>query len=476
MAERGRKLTKASITNLRRTMSDVEKLKARIRLGSERSSETRRAAAHYIVETPSGGIPAATGSPPNPGSAECTIFWRNGDPKEVSTTNRTVTVYNYTSTLIPGTTLVMVHRDGWGDLWAVPSDSSCASLEDLEPGTYRALCGATIAPGASGLIQVTDCDGTTKTITATNHTNCTFYTGERITAHITPCCTAHFDGCSCCGDAPACCDRSVGICVAGVSVLIAVNGGTYTWDVSGCTGCEGATLEIDLACTADPLDITATWTYTCGESTETGTLDWDGLCSDPATEYEDVVVVAGGVIPVLATASLDSCVACDLPDQPCETCTAGTVTVGDTSFNTSITNIESSTLSISTTSLETDTIFTITAVLSMVGSADTETGKFSIGSTGSTCLYASPDSNKTGLEGPPVISNAAGCAGAGGVEWDLALISEESITCTAIFRFNSCTTNQISFFWNSDFIGADQLITWAVTCGECGPGGVGGGI
>ena len=472
----GRKLSKSSITTLRRALSDVENLKAQIRQGSESGSVVRNSSPHYIVETPVDGIPAASGSPLQPGSAVCKIYWREGSPRTLQNTNRDQTVYNYQTTTVPGSRLVLAHKDGWGDLWIDGSGVSCSTLA---PGSYRAICGATIAPGGTGAIQVTDCNGETQTTEATNHTNCTFYTGERITAHITPCCTAHFDGCSCCGDAPACCDRSVAVCVGGVSAIIAVDGGTYTWDVAGCTGCEGATLEIELACTSDPLDITATWTYTCGESTETGTLDWDGLCSDPATEYEDVIIVESGVIPVLATASLESCSPCDLPEQPCEACTAGTVTVGATSFSTVITNIESSTLSISTTALETDTIFTITAVLSMVGSADTETGKFAIGSTGSTCLYASPDSNKSGLEGPPVISNGAGCAGAGGVEWDLALITEESITCTAVFRFNGCTTNLITFFWDSDFVGADQLITWSVTCGECGgggPGGEGGGI
>jgi hypothetical protein len=352
-------------------------------------------------------------------------------------------------------------------------ETACDELEDLSPGTYRGTSGATTAPGETGPVIVTGCDGDV-TIDAVNHSGCTFYLGDRISVHIDPCCVAHFDGCKNGGDEPACCDRFAAVCVNGQSVLIALYGGSYEFDVVSCTGCVGATLEVSIACSEST--VTATWTYTCGETTATDTLDWSGICNDPPVEFEDVVIAGGGVMTIVAGASVETCGTCDLPEQPCEACTAGTVTVGATSFDTDVTGIESSTLSISTTSLETDTIFTITAVLSMVGSANTEAGKFSITATGTTCLYASPDSNKPGLEGPPVITNAAGCDGSGGVAWDLSLITEESITCTAVFRFNSCTTNAIGFFWDSDFIGADESITWAVTCGECGPESEGGGV
>jgi hypothetical protein len=171
----------------------------------------------------------------------------------------------------------------------------CTELGDLQPGSYRGIAGATTAPGETGPVIVTGCEDDV-TIDAVNHSGCTFYLGDLITVNVDPCCVAHFTGCSCCGATPtppACCDRSIVICIAGERQILAVDGGTYTWDVSECCDCEGATLEVTLTCTPGSGEgpgngpgpggnstISAAWEYTCGESTSSGTVDIATLCND----------------------------------------------------------------------------------------------------------------------------------------------------------------------------------------------------
>jgi len=275
-------LSDADVTKLRRTMADVDKLRGQIRTLHDRSKSSKRAGAHYVVKTPSGGIPASIGG--EPGSADCNIHIRDGDPKELRDTTRAETVYNF-GPAIPGDTILIAHRDAWGDLWAgEPSSGGVCEELDLQPGSYRGIAGATTAPGETGPVIVTGCEDEV-TIDAVNHSGCTFYLGDLITVNVDPCCVAHFTGCSCCGaedTPPACCDRSIVICIAGERQILAVNGGTYTWDVSECCDCEGATLEITLTCEEDT--ITAAWEYTCGESTAGDTIDLSALCSDDDVE------------------------------------------------------------------------------------------------------------------------------------------------------------------------------------------------
>lgn len=337
MAERGRKLTKASITNLRRTMSDVEQLKARIRLGSERSSETRRAAAHYIVETPSGGIPAATGSPPNPGSAECTIFWRNGDPKEVSTTNRTVTVYNYTSTLIPGATLVMVHRDGWGDLWVVPSDIECGI--GLAPGSYPGVAGATIAGGATGTIVY---DG--KTYQARNQSSCSVSAGDLIGFHVSPECQAFFVPCICCTPPSdpdptctityPCCKQPFAYCLRipfmdtpgfQQKYLGTASLKDTSWTIPAplespfTIVCNGQQIFLSFTMTCcDDGDPDVTWSATDVDDVElaSGSFNVGGLCASPATIERHTLSLPGDCDMFISFGTAFSDELCGDPDPP----------------------------------------------------------------------------------------------------------------------------------------------------------------
>jgi hypothetical protein len=222
-----------------------------------------------LVMTPSGGIPAASGTTPS--SATCTIVKRISSG--LDDTERDQKVYNFGGA-VEGSKIILAHRDAFGDLWA-SNDVGCT---DLSQGTYRATCGATIAQGETGPVIATGCDGEV-TLDAVNHSECIFYLGDRITLSIDPCCVAHFTGCSCCGathEPPACCDISIAICIAGVSKILAVDGGTYTWDVAECCDCVGATLDVTLSCVEGV--ITADWEYTCSGTT-TGSIVLTTLCN-----------------------------------------------------------------------------------------------------------------------------------------------------------------------------------------------------
>jgi hypothetical protein len=203
--------------------------------------------------------------------------------------------------------------------------SVCEDLGDLQPGSYRGIAGATTAPGETGPVIVTGCEDEV-TIDAVNHSGCTFYLGDRITVNVDPCCVAHFTGCSCCGSShepPGCCEISIAICIAGELKVLSVDGGSYTWDVSECCGCEGATVEVVLSCNGN--NIEAEWTYTCGESTSTGTIELDDLC-----DFESDVEILGE-LDDLCDGNLndrwgnfvEDCEPCEPePPPPCDCCFA----------------------------------------------------------------------------------------------------------------------------------------------------------
>jgi hypothetical protein len=180
-------LSSADVTKLRRTMADVDKLRGQIRTLHDRNKSSKRAGAHYIVKTPSGGIPASIGD--EPGSADCTIHIRDGDPKELRDTTRPETVYNFGSA-IPGDTVLIAHRDAWGDLWA-GEILACAEL-NLSPGSYPAVAGATIAAGATGSIVY---DG--GIYQAINQSACPVRIGDLVGLHVSPDCEAFFVPCVC---------------------------------------------------------------------------------------------------------------------------------------------------------------------------------------------------------------------------------------------------------------------------------------
>jgi len=318
VAKKIRSLSRSAELEIQRLLSRVLALEQSQGIGPR---APRQATAHYIVRTPSGGIPAATGDPVEPGAAECVLHRRMTDGDDhLEDLGRNQVVRNFETTAIPGDKLILAHRDAWGDMWAQLASGDC---EELSPGSYRGVCGATIAPGESGPVIVTGCDGD-ETLDAVNHSNCTFYLGDRITVNVDPCCEVHFTGCSCCGSEPSppdCCDISIVICIAGESKILSVDGGTYTWDVSECCDCVGATFEVALSCVDG--EITADWTYTCSGTT-TGDIDLTALC-DFENDVEilgELTEICGGNLNDRWANFVADCEPCgDEPPPPCDLCT-----------------------------------------------------------------------------------------------------------------------------------------------------------
>lgn len=273
------------------------------------------------------------------------------------------------------------------------ADAVCEEL-DLSVGSYRATAGATIAPGETGPIQVNGGEDCAEVIVdAVNHSECTFYLGERITAHVDKCCTAWFTGCSCCGGEqtpPDCCDRSIAICIGGELQIVSVNGGTASWDVSECCDCEDATLEITIEC--DPgsgngqgqgpgpggnTDIEATWTYTCGESESTGTIDLSSLCDDEADVeiLDEIDGVCDGKLNTRFANFVEDCEPCETFESPCPDC-ATVETLGTDFAFTEIQcedlEIDSCDISLSRSVLTTGDIYTIDFELSRATSEESD--------------------------------------------------------------------------------------------------------
>jgi len=91
-----------------------------------------------------------------------------------------------------------------------------------------------------------------------------------------------------CGEGPPapsdCCDQSLYFCLNGVSQLLDVDGGTYTWDVSEC--CDAtASLEITLSCTGGVISMA--WQYTAGEVFDAGAVNISAFCTDGAPRIFD---------------------------------------------------------------------------------------------------------------------------------------------------------------------------------------------
>jgi len=204
-----------------------------------------------------------------------------------------------------------------------------SACEDIQPGSYRAIAGATIAPGESGPILITTCDGTLVE-NAINQTDCTFYMGNRITANVDPCCVIHFTGCNP-SEPVDCCDKSIAVCVNGQRNILKVDGGWAAWarsyDETCCSECEqGWYLRIDLSCAVDT--VTATWELWCtapqGLWTEigSGTLDWSGLCDDPPVVFDDTLGVTDCDLQIVASPELfvDLCDPCDGSTPPVGCC------------------------------------------------------------------------------------------------------------------------------------------------------------
>lgn len=148
----------------------------------------------------------------------------------------------------------------------------------LQPGSYAAVTGAYIAPGETGPVIVTRFIGS-EVLDVVNGSNCAFALGDRVTLHVSPFCEMHITGCACCDAEPPVGDGvMVHICIGGNYQILPIDGGSYTWDISQCCNCEGASLEIVLSVSGDPVDTaTAAWEYNCGGASDSGTIDISNL-------------------------------------------------------------------------------------------------------------------------------------------------------------------------------------------------------
>ena len=111
-----------------------------------------------------------------------------------------------------------------------------SACEDLAPGSYAATVGGAIAGGASGPVVY---DGTV--YTAKNQSACNVVIGDLIILHVTALCELLFTPCVCdCAQTTpeTCCDKIIAICINGEVKIVAVNGGTAQWDLSGCCECD----------------------------------------------------------------------------------------------------------------------------------------------------------------------------------------------------------------------------------------------
>jgi hypothetical protein len=76
----------------------------------------------------------------------------------------------------------------------------------------------------------------------------------------------------CDGNPPSseCCDQSLYFCLNNDSQLLAVDGGTYTWDVSDCCDCAEATFQITLSCDSSSGNISLGYNFICDGDADSG--------------------------------------------------------------------------------------------------------------------------------------------------------------------------------------------------------------
>lgn len=163
------------------------------------------------------------------------------------------------------------------------------------PGPYRAICGASIAPGETGPVVY---DGTV--YQAVNQSQCKVVIGDRVGFHVSPTCEAFFVPCVCDCER-LCCERSVAICVCGQLFIVAVDGGEIVVNLDMCHDCEGATLTITMSCTGST--VSADWVYECGTDTDSGTITGLGVLCDDSEVITVNAFIDSAFFPTLATFS-----------------------------------------------------------------------------------------------------------------------------------------------------------------------------
>jgi hypothetical protein len=121
--------------------------------------------------------------------------------------------------------------------------------------------------------------------------------------------------CNDCNDDPPsnpCCEKLRYVCVNGVSVQLALDGGTNTFDVTECCeGCTLAELELTFTCNESTGNVNLEHTYTCDAGTpDSGTTNVSALCSSNAPLVVNILTPC--FIQILIT----------LDDQGCSECGA----------------------------------------------------------------------------------------------------------------------------------------------------------
>jgi hypothetical protein len=200
--------------------------------------------------------------------------------------------------------------------------------DQLAPGSYPAVAGASIAAGATGVVVY---DG--GVYSAVNQSQCPVVIGDKVGLHVSPSCEAFFVPCvcNCNGEGPAnCCQKIIAVCVNNETQLVEVDGGEAEWILSEeCCGTDRR-LIIHLTCTTSMgvSSIVVYWSWVTVDYVRT-TNDWQDwpqwqwseLCSDPPETKTSFAGVCG-LRPIFVTASPSAaececvCPPCSGPDPP----------------------------------------------------------------------------------------------------------------------------------------------------------------
>lgn len=137
----------AAIIDLRRMKSRIEALELAAKAALNYQIP---ATPHYLVVSPSGGIPERDGD--IPGQALCRLVRRWGpSPKSLQESTQAVRVFHFGDDAIPAGETAIVHRDAWGDYWL---QSGAASCDGLRPGVWPGTADETFGPHESGDVSV----------------------------------------------------------------------------------------------------------------------------------------------------------------------------------------------------------------------------------------------------------------------------------------------------------------------------------
>ena len=298
-----RSLSQSSIIEIQQMRDKITRLERAVKL---QESKQFTASPHYLVRAPEGGIPAMVEI--EPGTAEAILVIRSGADRLLVDQAQTVTVYNYTTGLIPAGVVVVAHKDAWGDYY----------IADMSQ-VYKGIVGSTTAAGMTGLVSIAGVS-----YSATNHSNCpavpgdlafvALQNGERFYT-LCKCCTASTDN--------SCCELSLTFCIGQQEEIIPVAGGYAIFDVSDfCSYCILASLKITLACNVSTGAITGVWELTCDGIVTTGSIaeDLDLLCDpDNDVTLDGLISSADCSLAFVAGNITGICVALDCEGDYCKT-------------------------------------------------------------------------------------------------------------------------------------------------------------